>query len=82
MSITKSGVESLLKALETDMFYGPDARMKNDLKVFLGKLGIKSAKSVGGAYLGGGVLHVESLEGIMKQVTFDDTKLKLHRKTK
>jgi hypothetical protein len=74
----RSGIEALIKTMEADMFYGPDARNKNNLKVFLGKLGIKSARDQATRdYLGGGPLQIESLEATLKNVTFDDKKIKL-----
>lgn len=49
------------------------------LKRLLSKLGVKSARR---GLEFGAALQMESLSATLNSVTFDDTKLKLHRKTK
>lgn len=71
---TKKALDSLLKALETGMYDTPaEIKVSNQLKDFLSKLGIKSAKR---DPFYGGALKIESLESVLKSVTFDDTALK------
>ena len=70
-------IKALLKALEAGMHdTPPEIKVANQLKELLDKLGIKSAK-VYSTY--GGVLKIESLESILKSVTFDDKSIKLHK---
>lgn len=77
---TKKALDSLLKALEAGMYDTPaEIKVANSLKSFLSKLGIKSAK-VDAFY--GGALKIESIESILKNVTFDDTALKNWSKLK
>lgn len=67
---TKSSIEALAKALEAGL-YGARPLHESGIRRLLDKLGIKSADYKGN-YLGGGPLTIESLEGILKQVTFED----------
>lgn len=77
---TKKAIDALIKALEQGMYDTPkDIFVSNQLKSLLIRLGIKSAK-IYSTY--GGTLKIESLESILKSVTFDDTKLKLWSSTK
>lgn len=77
---TKKALDALLKALEVGMYDTPaDIKVSNQLKDFLRKLGIKSAKT-SATY--GGALKIEGLDAILKSVSFDDTKLKLWSDTK
>lgn len=74
---TKKALDALIKALEAGMYdTPPEIKVANQLKELLDKLGIKSAK-VYPTY--GGVLKIESLESILKSVTFDDKSIKLHK---
>lgn len=72
---TKKALDALLKALEVGMYETPpEIKVANQLKDFLRKLGIKSAKT-SSTY--GGSLKIEGLDTILKQVTFEDKNLKL-----
>ncbi len=70
-------IKSLLKALEAGMYETPqEIKVSNQLKDFLSKLGIKSAKR-NNSLTYGGTLQIEGLDAILKQVTFEDKSLKL-----
>lgn len=72
---TKKALDALLKALEVGMYETPvEIKVSNQLKDFLRKLGIKSAKT---STTYGGALKIEGLDSILKQVTFDDKNIKL-----
>ena len=72
---TKKALDALLKALEVGMYDTPaEIKVSNQLKEFLRKLGIKSAKT-SATY--GGALKIEGLDAILKQATFEDKNLKL-----
>lgn len=77
---TKKALDALLKALEVGMYETPpEIKVANQLKDFLRKLGIKSAKT---SITYGGSLKIEGLDSILKQVTFDDKNIKLWCDTK
>lgn len=71
-----SAMKALLEAIETDMYFGSCPPHERGLRKMLQKFGIKSAKWEGGLTYGM-PLQMESLEATLKQVTFDDKKLKL-----
>ena len=73
----RDGVKELMKALEADMYYGPDHVVKFKLRGFLSKLGIKSARNQKDSVLAyGGPLIVESLEKTLRSITFEDKQIK------
>lgn len=72
-----AAIKDLIKALEVGMYEPDSPRYK--LERLLSKLGIKSARK---GLEFGAALQMESLSATLSSVTFDDTKLKLHRKTK
>jgi hypothetical protein len=65
-------VRYLTKSLETSMYAPHCTKQAWDLKEFLNKLGVKNAKSNSLIY--GGVLKIESLEAMLKGVTFHHAK--------
>lgn len=72
---TKKALDSLIKALEVGMYeMPPDIKAANQLKDFLRKLGIKSAKT-SSTY--GGTLRIEGIDAILRGVTFEDKGIKL-----
>lgn len=81
MSNTKQDIDAaikdLIKALEVGMYEPNSPRYR--LERLLSKLGVKSARR---GLEFGAALQMESLSATLNNVTFDDTKLKLHRKTK
>ena len=74
---TQKEIKALLKALEAGMYETPkEILVANQLKDFLSKLGIKSAKREH-ALTYGGALKIEGLDAILKSVTFEDKGIKL-----
>ena len=69
------GIKKIQAALEAGM-YG-ESPERRDLKNLLGKLGIKSARTVFGSLSNGVAFQMESLDATLKQVTFDDKHIKL-----
>jgi hypothetical protein len=71
------GVKELMKALEADMYYGPDHAVKFKLRSFLSKMGIKSARySKDSSLAYGAPLIIESLEATLRSITFEEKQIK------
>lgn len=68
---TKSAIEALMKAFEVNMYGAAYPLHEAGLRRLLDKLDIKSA-DYRGSYLSGGSLQMESLEGLLSSVTFED----------
>lgn len=73
---TGSVMKSLMEAMEMDMYNGWP-KHEIGMRKLLGKLGVKTALE-GRAFIGG-ALQIESLDAVLKQVTFDETSLKRWR---
>lgn len=79
MGYDKDALQKMVRELEEQLYIGEKTYAKRKLCNLLGKLGIKSARPHAGLQ-SGAPLQVESLDATLKQVTFDDTNLKLWKK--
>lgn len=72
---TGSAIRELMKAMEMDMYSGWP-KHERGVRELLGKLGVKSAREHGPGLFGGKALQIESLDSVLKQVTYDSGELK------
>lgn len=71
-----SAIDALLKSIETDMYFGGCPQHERGLRKVLQKFGVKSAKWEG-SLIHGAPLQMEGLDAVLRQASFDMSKLKL-----